>query len=115
MNAEGHKKKAEEIEGSLQKLLPDSKGKNVVAIVELSYGIALHLIAFGMEKKYGKHMDTHVGLPKELRKMGGVEIAEIFEILDGFRAGRWYGSKGNGETTKNCLDYIDKIRKWAES
>jgi len=36
MNAERHKKKAEEIEKSLQKLLPDPKGENVVAAVEYS-------------------------------------------------------------------------------
>ncbi|OIN97918.1 hypothetical protein AUJ66_02005 [Candidatus Desantisbacteria bacterium CG1_02_38_46] len=55
MNAEGHKSKAEEIERSLQKLLPDSKGKNVVAIVELVCGIVQHLIAYGLETKYVEH------------------------------------------------------------
>ena len=35
MKAEGHKKKAEEIKKSLEKLLPDERGANVVAIVEL--------------------------------------------------------------------------------
>ena len=68
MNIEGHVKKAEEIKKSLSRLLPDEKGENVVAIIELSYGIAIHLIASGMEKKYGKHLDTHIGLIKELKR-----------------------------------------------
>jgi hypothetical protein len=56
MNASGHKMKAEEIESSLNQLLPDPQGIHVVAIVELSYGILLHLIAYGMETKYGRHL-----------------------------------------------------------
>jgi len=48
MNAEGHKLKAGEIKRSLEKLLPDKKGIHVVAIVELTYGILQHLIAYGM-------------------------------------------------------------------
>jgi len=48
MKAEGHKKKAEEIKKSLKKLLPDERGANVVAIVELTYGTVQHLIAYGM-------------------------------------------------------------------
>jgi len=110
----GSQNKTEEIERSLNKLLPDGEGNNVVAIVELTYGILLHLIAAGMERKYGKHLDTHVGLPKELRLVGEGEVAETFESINRFRAGRWYGSKGNGEVVKECLESIDKIKKWIE-
>ena len=65
-----------------------------------------------MESKYGKHLDTHVGLPRELRMLGEVEIAEVFETLDMFRAGRWYGSKGNGEIVRKCQEFIRKIKNW---
>jgi len=106
MNAEGHKKKAEEIKASLNRLLPDPEGKNVVAIVKLTYGILLYLIAFGMESKYGKHLDTYVSLPRELRKLEENEVAIIFETLDTFRAGRWYGSRGNKE-----VNYVTVMRK----
>lgn len=112
MNLEGHKNKAKEIEKSLNKLLPDPEGNNVVAVVELTYGILLHLIAVGMERKYGKHLDTHVGLPKELRLVGEAEVAETFEGIDRFRAGRWYGSKGNGDVVKECLESIEAVKEW---
>ena len=46
MNLEDHIKKAEEIRRSLDKLLPDEEGENVVGIVELSYGIAIHFRFF---------------------------------------------------------------------
>lgn len=113
MNINGHLKKANEIKRSLNKLLPDPKGENVIAVVELIYGVLIHLIAFGMEKRYQRHLDTHVGLPKELRKVGENEIAEIFEEVDTFRAGRWYGSKGNGEIVKKSFDCLEKVEVWA--
>ena len=112
MNIDGHKKKVEELEGSLEKLLPDPKGEHVVAIVELTYGILLHMIALGMETKYGRHVDTHVGLPRELRNAGETHIAELFVTLDSFRAGRWYGSKGNGKIVRKCLNIIQEVKKW---
>jgi hypothetical protein len=112
MNAEGHRKKANEIKGSLEKLFPDKEGKHVVAVVELTYGILQHLISYGMEKKYGRHLNTHVGLCKELRTLGEDAIAEIFESIDTLRHGRWYGGKGNGNIVKKCLELIKEVEKW---
>lgn len=114
MKADGHKSKANEIKSSLKVLLPDKEGKHVVAIVELSFGILQHLIAYGMELKYGRHLNSHVGLCKELRNIGEDHIAQIFESVDTFRAGRWYGGKGNGEVVKKCLEYINEIESWAQ-
>ena len=67
-----------------------------------------------MEKKYGRHIDTHVGLPRELRKLNESRIAEVFETLDTFRAGRWYGSKGNGEVVGKCMEFINEVKEWAK-
>jgi len=114
MNAEGHKAKAEEIKNSLEKLLPDEKGVHVVAIVELTYGILQHLISYGMEQKYGRHLNTHVGLCKELRGLGEERIADIFESIDSYRVGRWYGGKGNGDIVKKCIEFINEIKEWAK-
>jgi hypothetical protein len=114
MNVDGHRKKAGEIESSLKELLPDSEGRHVVAVVELTFGILLHWIAFGMEKKFGKHMDTHVGLPRELRRVGERKVAEVFETIDTFRAGRWYGSKSNGDVVEKCIESIETIKEWAQ-
>lgn len=114
MDAEGHKDKAEEIKKSLEKLLPDEDGVHVVAVVELSYGILQHLIAYGMEQRYGRHLNTHIGLCKELRELGEVRIAEIFDSMSTFRAGRWYGGKGNGDIIMRCLEYINEVEEWAK-
>lgn len=114
MNADGHKNKANEIKSSLEELLPDKEGNHVVAIVELSFGILLHLIAYGMELKHGRHLNSHVGLCKELRNLGEDHIAQTFESLDTLRAGRWYGGKGNGNVVNKCIEYINEIERWAQ-
>lgn len=114
MKREKHLQKAKEIEASLQKLLPDPEGKNVVAVVELTYGICQHLIAAGCEKKFGEHLDTHVGLPKFLRKRGAERIAKIFEDIDEYRMGRWYGGRGNGRVVKDCLSILKEVKKWSK-
>jgi len=112
MKPEGHLKKAKEIKESLEKLLPDPEGRNVVAVVELSYGLLLHLCAYGLEMKHNQHLDTHVGLPKLLRELGEIEVAKDFERLDTLRQGRWYGTKGNGEVVGECLAIIESIEEW---
>ncbi|MFH1712709.1 MAG: hypothetical protein ABH896_00775 [Candidatus Jacksonbacteria bacterium] len=61
MKQEKHLQKANQIEKSLNKLLPDPKGENVAAVVELCYGIAQHLIAAGCDGKFGLHKDSHIG------------------------------------------------------
>jgi hypothetical protein len=38
----------------------------------------------------------------------------IFGMLDTFRAGRWYGSKGNGNVVGKCLDFIEEVKRWAK-
>ncbi len=112
MKPEGHKAKANEIKDSLQELLPDPEGRHVVAVVELTYGIVQHLIAYGMEIKYNKHSDTHVGLPRLLRNFNEDKVAALFERLDSLRQGRWYGSRANGDVVKECLEIIKQIEGW---
>lgn len=112
MNVDGHQKKAKEIEGALNQLIPDPEGKYVAAIVELSYGMIQHIIACKMEKKYGDHLDTHAGLHRMLRHFKEYEIAEVFQKLDSIRAGRWYGSQGNGNIVDECNKYLIIVKEW---
>ncbi|MFQ6072760.1 MAG: hypothetical protein ACE5KT_08700 [Methanosarcinales archaeon] len=59
------------------------------------------------------HKDSHVGLPKALRRLGELEVAEYFEKLDTFRQGRWYGGKGNSAIVRASLEILEKITRWA--
>jgi len=112
MKAEKHLDRALKIEESLKKLLPDEEGGNVAAVVELTYGIVQHLLAYGCEQKFHEHLNTHVGLTKFLVTERASEMAELFRRLDEFRAGRWYGGQGNGDIVKECLKTIKEVKKW---
>lgn len=112
MKAEKHLAKALQIEKSLKKLLPDKEGENVAAIVELTYGIVQHFLACGSEKRFGEHINTHVGLSRFLVTRGESEVAGLFRQLDEFRVGRWYGGQENGEIVKACLNLIKEVKKW---
>lgn len=112
MKPEKHLQKAKQVEESLNKLLPDPEGKNVAAVVELSYGIAQHLIAAECEKRFEEHKDTHVGLSNFLKQRQQDEIADLFNQLDRYRAGRWYGGRTNGKVVKDCLNILKQIKLW---
>ena len=111
MKAEGHLKKAMELKESLSVLKDDQA--HLVAVVELCYGMGQHLIAYGIQSKYGVHKDTHVGLPHLLRENDVDSIAILFEKLDTLRHGRWYGGKGNGEVLDEALLIVKQIEEWA--
>ena len=66
MKAEDHLRKVNEIKASIDILKEDET--HVRAVVELTYGLSQHLIAYGLDNKYGEHRDTHHGTPALLRK-----------------------------------------------
>ena len=112
MGPEEHMNKANKVRGSLNKLLPDPTGEHVAAITELCFGLAQHLLAYGMETKHDVHKDTHVGLPRLLRQHSEGQVATAFERLDQLRAGRWYGGRGNGKVVEECLTLVELIERW---
>jgi len=112
MKGEQHYKRAKEIMESIRILTEKDAEKHVATIVEQSYGIAHHLIAYGMDKKYGIHKDTHTNVSQLLREYGEDKIAEMFDHLGSLRHGRWYGGKGNGEIVKECLSIINRLAEW---
>jgi len=111
MKAEGHLDKALKLKKSIELLRGDAE--NLEAIVEICYGFAHHLIAYGLEQKFEEHKDTHQGVPSLLRQHGQSDIAIHFERLDTLRIGRWYGGKGNGEVLEETLKIVGEIEQWA--
>ena len=114
MKAEGHKSKADELWHSIEVLLEDSS-ENVTSIVEPSFGMCHHLVAYGMETKHDRHLDTHAGVCHLLREVDENKIATAFEMLGSLRQGRYYGGKGNGETVERTMEIVKTIKEWAQS
>jgi hypothetical protein len=112
MNADGHLRKSEELWHSIEKLLTEPE-EDVVAIVELAFGMCHHLIACGAERRFGRHIDTHAGVSRLLRESGAHEVANAFEQLGTLRQGRFYGGKGDGPTVAKVMEIIETVRRWA--
>lgn len=72
MNADGHLRKSEEFWHAIDKLVSEPE-EDVVAIAELAFGMCHHLIACGMERRFGRHIDTHAGVSRLLRENGAQE------------------------------------------
>jgi hypothetical protein len=67
-----------------------------------------------MEKKHGRHIDTHAGVSHLLRELNEKDIADAFDMIGSLRQGRFYGGKGDGPTVRKTLEIIDKIQRWAD-
>lgn len=112
MRAEGHLQKGQEIYGSILMLTNDDV--HAVAITELAFGCAFHYLAYGCDRKFQRHVDTHAGLPHLLRAEEEGDIANAFGQLDTLRHGRFYGGKGNGKTIGEVLDLLEVIMRWSQ-
>ena len=112
MNVEGHLRKSEELWHAIDKLTSEPE-EDVVAIVELAIGMCHHLIAYGMERRFGHHIDTHAGVSGLLRENGAHDIANAFEQIGSLRQGRFYGGKGDGPTVMKALELVGIIKGWA--
>jgi len=111
MKSEGHRETGSQLEESAKELTIDAE-KHVKAIIELIFGAAHHYAAAGLEEKHGEHPEKHQQIPGFLRRHGEEKIVLAFESIDGVRAGRFYGRKGNGDAVKRALENLEVIKKW---
>lgn len=108
INPDKHLEKARRIERSLGKL--DSE-KDWELIVEGVYGASMHYIACIAERQINEHLDTHKGLPHFLDEHDLVELASLFREVDLLRQARWYGGRGNGDTSAHAKDVLRRIKQ----
>ncbi|MEW5936346.1 MAG: hypothetical protein AB1665_00815 [Candidatus Thermoplasmatota archaeon] len=108
MLPEDHLKKAMRIKTTCEKLDPETDWET---IIEDSYGIALHIIAYLSQKRLGVHMDTHKGLTKFLDDHNMRELSALFRELDGLRSGRWYGGKSDGDAARRAKAITQELGK----
>lgn len=113
MNADGHLSKAESIYASISRLREDDGDENAPSIIELTYGCAIHYLAYGCQHKFNTHLDVHKLLARFLSDRGAEPVAEAFRELDTIRQGYWYGGKGNGVTVTRALSLLEVIIQWS--
>jgi hypothetical protein len=110
MLANDHLEKAKRLKETCAKLDPITDWET---IVENTYGMAMHLIAYITANKLKHHMDTHKGLIAFLNENKMPEITALFRELEEMRTGRWYGGKTNGESSKRAMEIVGELEKIA--
>ena len=110
MTEDGHLQAFQELQRARGRLvLPE----DVRAYTELSFGMPLHLVNVGAQRRHGVHRDQHEGLTRWLRERGETEAADAVAQLESLRTGRWYGRQGNGTTAATIDELLVELEGWA--
>jgi len=107
MKSDGHRRKAERLERTMQKLDDDA---DYETIIEASYAAAVHYIAFISERRKKKHLDTHKGLAKFLDETDLGDLATPFREVELLRTAKYYGGQGNGKSAWEARRILAEIK-----
>jgi hypothetical protein len=110
MNEDGHRQAVEELRASRARLDPE---QDIRAYVELSFGMAFHLVCVGAQRRHNAHRENHEGLARWLRGRGHLEQADWWDEVEGIRIGRWYGRRGNGNAAHAIDRLVERFEGWA--
>ncbi|MBI2940834.1 MAG: hypothetical protein HYY04_10395 [Chloroflexi bacterium] len=110
MTEECHRQALTELRTARARLIvPD----DIRACAELSFGMAFHLLALGVQRRYGAHRENHEGLGRWLRARGHLDVADVWGQLENFRTGRWYGRQGNGDAAMAIDQLLEQLEAWS--
>lgn len=110
MNEEGHRQALDELRRSRLGLDPVA---DIRAYTELSFGMGLHLVAIGGQRRFGHHLEQHQGYARWLRERGAPDVADALIELEQMRNSRWYGRQGDGEAARRQDELLDALAAWA--
>ncbi len=112
MKPEGHLEKAEAFEKRAQKWESD---RDAPSVIEDIFDAAVHYIAYSINIKYGKDIDSHSRQKRFLRQNEENEIYDSFMEIEQIRIGSVYGGSWNGERIQKALKYLEVIKEWKGS
>ncbi len=114
MVADAHRSAADELEQAIADLGdPATKPYIGRTVIENYYGAAFHWIAYGCERKHGKHKENHSGLVSYLRALGELTTATRWHDLEDLRNGGWYGHRNSIAEIQEAQRDWQEIRQWA--
>jgi hypothetical protein len=83
------------------------------SVIEDYRGAALHWIAYGCQRKHGKHKENHTHLGRFLRDPGESTVVDWWDRLDERRRSGWYGHQTTVGDVQTIQGYWRNIRTWA--
>lgn len=116
MNGDTHRAAAEDLERSISDLGdPVARPYNGRALIELYWGATFEWLAYGCERKHGKHKEKHDGLARFLRDVGESGMADRWTAMEGVRQGGFYGRRTAIADVERAKQIWQDVRTWALS
>ena len=109
MKPEGHIDKASAFEDRANRWESD---RDAPSVIEDIFNAVVHYIAYAINIKYGKDIDSHSAQKRFLRQQNETAIVFTYDNLESLRISSVYGGGWNGEKIKEALSYLEVIKEW---
>ena len=109
MKPEGHLEKAAAFENRAQYWDSD---RDAPSVIEDIFDAAVHYIAYGINIKFGRDLDSHAVQKRFLRDNLEHDIYDTFQEIEYLRISSVYGGGWNGDRIKKALKSLSVIKKW---
>jgi len=114
MRADAHEQRAHQLEHAIA-LLGDSATDPDIApsLIENYWAAAFHWLAYGCQRKHGKHKENHTQLGKYLDDLGEHDMAVRWSRLERTRQGAMYAYSAALPDIDRAREDWQAIRTWA--
>jgi hypothetical protein len=112
MKPEGHLEKARAFEDRAKRWESD---RDAPSVIEDIFDATVHYVAYGINKKYGKDIDSHASQKRFLREQKEDEVYMAYENIEYLRISSVYGGSWDGERIEEALGFLKEIKKWIKT
>ena len=109
LKPEGHLDKAKAFEDRASRWDSD---RDAPSVIEDIFDATVHFIAYGINIKHGKDIDSHAAQKRFLREQKENEVYSAYENIEYLRISSVYGGGWNGERIKEALEHLEVIKRW---
>jgi hypothetical protein len=109
LKPEGHLDKASAFEDRAMRWESD---RDAPSVIEDVFDACVHYVAYGINVKYGKDIDSHNSQKRFLKEQKEDEVRLVFDNIEYIRISSVYGGGWNGEKIKEALDNLKEVKKW---
>jgi hypothetical protein len=109
LKPEGHLQKAKAFEDRAHRWESD---RDAPSVIEDIFDATVHYIAYGLNIKHGRDIDSHTAQKRFLREQKEIEVYSVYRNIEYLRISSVYGGGWNGERIKEAIEHLEVIKKW---
>jgi len=111
MRPEGHLDKARAFE---ERAARWESARDAPSVIEGIFDAMIHYVAYAINVKYSKDIDSHTAQKRFLREMKETDVLGSYESLEQIRISSVYGGSWNGDRIKKAMARLKEIKKWTD-